>query len=84
MKAGCIAKQHSKDKKITSVQENLCTVFGLPLNVSEEIDFKRFVVSSKFSVKDEIFLSVEIKNFFLVKELSRSASINKTDKFPQF
>ena len=80
MKAGCIAKQHSKDKKITSVQENLCTVFGLPLNLVK----KCFVVSSKFSVKDEIFLSVEIKNFFLVKELSRSASINKTDKFPQF
>ena len=62
MKADCIANQLSERKKITSDPENLPTVSGLPLDFSEEMDYKSSVIPSKFSPKEEMFLSVEIKN----------------------
>ena len=62
MKAGCIANQLSEWEKITSDPEILCTISGLPLDFSEEIDYNSSVISSKFSLKEEMFLSVEIKN----------------------
>ena len=61
MKAGCIANQLSEWEKITSDPETLSTVSGLPLDFSEEIDYKSSVSPSKFSPKEEMFLSVEIK-----------------------
>ena len=44
---------------------------GLPLDFSEQIHYESCVSPSKFSPKDEMFLSVEIKNLFhkgIVKE----------------
>ena len=61
MKAGCIANQLSEWEKITSDPETLSTVSGLPLDFSEEIDYISSVSPSKFSPKEEMFLSVEIK-----------------------
>ena len=62
MKAGCIAYQLSKWEKITSDPEILSTVSGLVLDFSEETDYKSSVIPSKFSPKEEMFLSVGIKN----------------------
>ena len=62
VKAGCIANQISEWEKITSDPEILSTVSGLPLNFSEEIDYKSSVTPSKFSPKEELFLLVHIKN----------------------
>ena len=62
MKAGCIANQLSEWEKITSDPEILSTFSGLPLDLSEEIDYKSSVIPSKFSPKEEMFLSIEIKN----------------------
>ena len=62
MKAGCIANQLSEWEKITSDPEILSTVSGLPLDFSEEINYKSSAIPSKFSSKEEMFLSVEIKN----------------------
>ena len=59
MKTGCIANQLSEWEKITSDSEILSTVFGLPLDFIEEIDYKSSVISSKFSPKEEMFLSVQ-------------------------
>ena len=42
--------------------EILSTVSGFPLDFSEEIHYKGSVASSKCSLKEEVFLSVEIKN----------------------
>ena len=66
MKAGCIANQLSEWEKITSDPEILFTVSVIPLDFSEEIDHKSSVIQSKFSPKEEMLLSVEIKN--LIKE----------------
>ena len=62
MKAGSIANQLSEWGKITSDPETSSAVSGLPLDFSEEIDYKISVTPSKFFPKEEIFLSVEIKN----------------------
>ena len=62
MRAGCIANQLLEWEKITSEPEILSTVSALPLDFSEEIDYKSSVTSSKFSPKEETFLSAEIKN----------------------
>ena len=62
MKAGCIASQLSEWEKITSDPEFLSAFSGLPLDFSEEIDYKSSVIPSKFSSKEEMFLSIEIKN----------------------
>ena len=62
MKASCIVNQLSEFERITLDQENLSTVSRLPLDFSEEIDCKSSVIPSKFSTKEGIFLSVEIKN----------------------
>ena len=62
VKAGCIANQIPEWEKITSDPEILSTVSGLPLNFSEEIDYKSSVTPSKFSPKEELFLLVHIKN----------------------
>ena len=62
MKAGCIANQLSEWGKITSDPETSSAVSGLPLDFSEEIDYKISVTPSKFFPKEKIFLSVEIKN----------------------
>ena len=62
MKAGCIAYQLSKWEKIISDPEILSTVSGLVLDFNEETDYKSSVIPSKFSPKEEMFLSVEIKN----------------------
>ena len=62
MNAGCITNQLSEQEKITSDTETLSTVSGLPLDFSEEIDYKSSVIPSKFSPKEEMSLSVEIKN----------------------
>ena len=61
MKA-CIANQLSEWEKITSDPEFFFTVSGLPLDFSEEIDYKSSVTPSKFSPIEEMFLSVEIEN----------------------
>ena len=62
IKAGCIANQHSSWEKITSDSDILSTVSRLPLEFSEEIDYKSSVTPSKFFPKEKIFLSVEIKH----------------------
>ena len=49
VKAGCIANQISEWEKITSDPEILSTVSGLPLNFSEEIDYKSSVTPLKRS-----------------------------------
>ena len=77
MKTGCIANQLSEWEKITSDSEILSTVFGLPLDFIEEIDYKSSVISSKFSPKEEMFLSVEIKNLLckvVIKESQHEES----------
>ena len=61
MKAGCVVNQLSEWEKITSDPETLSTVSGLPLDFSEEIDYKSSVTPWEFSPKKEMFLSVEIK-----------------------
>ena len=83
MKAGCIANQLSAWEKITSDPEILSTVSGIPLDFSEEIDYKSYVTPSKFSPTVEMFVSVEIKNL-LHKELLSSVSMKKVNIFPQF
>ena len=60
MKGGCVANQLSEWEIIISDPKILSTVSGLPLDFSEETDYKSSVISSKFSFKEEI--SVEIKN----------------------
>ena len=62
MRAGCIANQLLEWEKITSEPEILSTVSALPLDFSEEIDYKSSVTPSKFSPKEETFLLVVIKN----------------------
>ena len=62
MKGGCVANQPSEWEIIISDPKILSTVFGLPLDFSEETDYKSSVIPSKFSPKEEMFLSVEIKN----------------------
>ena len=62
MKGGCVANQLSEWEIIISDPKILSTVSGLPLDFSEETDYKSSVISSKFSFKEEMFLSVEIKN----------------------
>ena len=62
MKAGFIVNQLSEWAKITSDPEILSTVSWLPSDFSEEIDYKNSVTPSKFSPKEEVFLSIEIKN----------------------
>ena len=56
MRAGCIANQLSNWEKITSDPEISSTFSGLPLDLSEEIDYRISVTPSKFSPKEEIFL----------------------------
>ena len=63
MRAGCIANQLLEWEKITSEPEILSTVSALPLDFIEEIDYKSSVTPSKFSPKEEKFLSVDTKNF---------------------
>ena len=57
-------------KKTKLKPEILFTVSGLPLGFSEETYYKSSVIPSKFSPKEEMFLSVEIKNLHkgLIKE----------------
>ena len=43
MKAGCVVNQLSEWEKITSDPEILSTNSGLPLDFSEEIDYKSSV-----------------------------------------
>ena len=62
MKAGCVANQVSEWGKIYSDLEILSTVSGLRLDFTEEIEYRNSVTLSKYSPKEEIFLSVEIKN----------------------
>ena len=62
MKAGCVANQVSEWEKIYSDLEILSTVSGLRLDFTEEIEYRSSVTLSKYSPKEEIFLSVEIKN----------------------
>ena len=49
MKAGCIEKQLSVWEKINSDPDILSTVSGLPVDFSEEIEYKSFVTPPKFS-----------------------------------
>ena len=62
MKAGCVANQVSEWEKIYSDLEILSTVSGLRLDFTEEIEYRSSATLSKYSPKEEIFLSVEIKN----------------------
>ena len=62
MKAGCVANQVSEWEKIYSDLEILSTVSGLRLDFTEEIEYRSSVTLSKYSPKEEIFLSVEINN----------------------
>ena len=62
MKAGCVANQVSEWEKIYSDLEILSTVSGLRLDFTEEIEYRNSVTLSKYSPKEEVFLSVEIKN----------------------
>ena len=62
MKAGCVANQVSEWEKIYSDLEILSTVSGLRLDFTEEIEYRNSVTLSKYSPKEEIFLSVEINN----------------------
>ena len=84
MKADCIANQLSQWEKITLGPEILSTVSGLPLDFSEKINYKSSVTPSKFSPKEEMFLSVEINNLLHLKELLRSVNMKKVNIFPQF
>ena len=59
MKSGCIAKQISKCKKITSDFKTLFRVFVLSPDISEEMVYKSSVTSTKCSPKEEMFLSLE-------------------------
>ena len=61
MKPGCITNQLSEWEKITSYPEILSTVSGLPLDFSEEINYKSSVIPPKFFPKEKM-LSIEIKN----------------------
>ena len=72
MKAGCIANQLSEWEKIISDPEIVSTISGLPLNFNEEIDYKSSVIPSKFFPKEELFLSVEIKNLLCVGVIKES------------
>ena len=49
MKARCIENQLSAWEKITSDPDILSTVSGLPVDFSEEIEYKSFVIPPKFS-----------------------------------
>ena len=62
MKAGCVANQVSEWEKLYSDLEILSTVSGLRLDFTEEIEYRSSVTLSKYSPKEKIFLSVEIKN----------------------
>ena len=71
MQTDCIANQISVGEKTTWESEILSAISGLPLDFSEQIHYESCVSPSKFSPKDEMFLSVEIKNLFhkgIVKE----------------
>ena len=49
MKTGCIGNQFPAWEKITSDPDILSTVSGLPVEFSEEIEYKSFVTPPKFS-----------------------------------
>ena len=61
MKAGCIANQLSEWEKIISNPETLSTVSGLPLDFSEEIDYKSSVTHESFLLKRRCFYQLKSK-----------------------
>ena len=72
MKPGCITNQLLEWEKITSDPEILSTVSGLPLDFSEEINYKSSVIPPKFFLKEEMFLLIEIKNLLCIGVIKES------------
>ena len=61
MKAGCVVNQLSEWEKITSDPEILSTNSGLPLDFSEEIDYKSSVTHESFLLKRRCFYQLKSK-----------------------